>query len=569
MKKILVSVVLCLLLLFGMTVVVGAAEYVYYENDFSNLETLADFTQYCGEWSIVDGQLMLTGLGELDMTDHAFLIYTKDEGANNLTDYIVEYDMLNIQSQAGLLFRCDLTQANSRTENCFYGYMTFVSFAGTSPAIGRANGLGDWGGNMYVGEKLFTPGYNLHCKVTVEGTTITYVVTDPNTGGEYLNYSMENNEWAYGSFGFRAVVMNGSLMNLGLLGFDNLKVTAIGEVGDWLAAGKALKDYVPRVASAQVIPDVTPAVEVTVPEVVKVEASKLDTTKTEYVFYENDFSDPNTIADFTQYRGKWSIKDGRLYYSETTSGFKETTNFSFILYSGNHDANLLRNYTLDVDVYNTQTSTGVLTHADLAQATSDNDAAFYGFTGFISNNATLGATGYGTWEGKYGTNYSISEALLTPGSNYHLRMVHADGTFTFTITPIGSDEVIWSDTQIDGDWPTGTFGFRLRVALDEKVSVGNTSFDNLKVTVHGDEAVLLNAGYHPNAEVVGELAAPSVTLKMTLGKTDYTLNGATKTMDVAPIIRNDRTMLPVRYVAEALGAEIAWDGATSTATITK
>ena len=62
-------------------------------------------------------------------------------------------------------------------------------------------------------------------------------------------------------------------------------------------------------------------------------------------------------------------------------------------------------------------------------------------------------------------------------------------------------------------------------------------------------------------------AGPAVELKMTLGKTDYTVNGETKTMDVAPIIRNDRTMLPVRYVAEALGAEIAWDGATSTATL--
>ena len=63
-------------------------------------------------------------------------------------------------------------------------------------------------------------------------------------------------------------------------------------------------------------------------------------------------------------------------------------------------------------------------------------------------------------------------------------------------------------------------------------------------------------------------AAPAVELKMTLDKTDYTINGAKKTMDVAPIIRNSRTMLPVRYVAEALGATIAWDGATSTATLT-
>ncbi|MBQ9134034.1 MAG: family 43 glycosylhydrolase [Clostridia bacterium] len=63
-------------------------------------------------------------------------------------------------------------------------------------------------------------------------------------------------------------------------------------------------------------------------------------------------------------------------------------------------------------------------------------------------------------------------------------------------------------------------------------------------------------------------ASAGVELKMTLGKTAYTLNGEQKTMDVAPIIRNERTMLPVRYVAEALGATIGWDGATSTATLT-
>ena len=64
------------------------------------------------------------------------------------------------------------------------------------------------------------------------------------------------------------------------------------------------------------------------------------------------------------------------------------------------------------------------------------------------------------------------------------------------------------------------------------------------------------------------LSPVSVTLHMTLGKTDYTVNGTKKTMDVAPIIRNSRTMLPVRYVAEALGATIGWDGTTSTATLT-
>ena len=39
--------------------------------------------------------------------------------------------------------------------------------------------------------------------------------------------------------------------------------------------------------------------------------------------------------------------------------------------------------------------------------------------------------------------------------------------------------------------------------------------------------------------------------------------------DVAPIIRNDRTMLPARFVAEALGASVEWDEAAQKVTITK
>lgn len=44
--------------------------------------------------------------------------------------------------------------------------------------------------------------------------------------------------------------------------------------------------------------------------------------------------------------------------------------------------------------------------------------------------------------------------------------------------------------------------------------------------------------------------------------TDYT-------MDVTPVIRNNRTMLPLRYVAEALGADVEWDNSTRTARFTK
>jgi len=38
--------------------------------------------------------------------------------------------------------------------------------------------------------------------------------------------------------------------------------------------------------------------------------------------------------------------------------------------------------------------------------------------------------------------------------------------------------------------------------------------------------------------------------------------------DVRPIIRNDRTMLPLRFVAESLGCEVGWDPDTKIITIT-
>lgn len=56
-------------------------------------------------------------------------------------------------------------------------------------------------------------------------------------------------------------------------------------------------------------------------------------------------------------------------------------------------------------------------------------------------------------------------------------------------------------------------------------------------------------------------------VQMTIGSNVMTINGAAITMDVAPEITADRTMLPVRFVAQALGANITWDEATQTVTI--
>ena len=53
-------------------------------------------------------------------------------------------------------------------------------------------------------------------------------------------------------------------------------------------------------------------------------------------------------------------------------------------------------------------------------------------------------------------------------------------------------------------------------------------------------------------------------LQMTIGKAQITSNGVAKSIDVAPMLTNDRTFLPARYVAEGLGYQVDWDNATQT-----
>lgn len=58
------------------------------------------------------------------------------------------------------------------------------------------------------------------------------------------------------------------------------------------------------------------------------------------------------------------------------------------------------------------------------------------------------------------------------------------------------------------------------------------------------------------------------TVCVWIGKTNYTVDGVNKTMDVAPYYSDTgRTMIPMRFIIESLGCDIAWDGETYTATV--
>lgn len=63
------------------------------------------------------------------------------------------------------------------------------------------------------------------------------------------------------------------------------------------------------------------------------------------------------------------------------------------------------------------------------------------------------------------------------------------------------------------------------------------------------------------------LTRGETTIMLTADRPDALVNGHLITLDVPPTIRSDRMMVPVRFVAEQIGLDVAWDEATRTVVI--
>lgn len=91
-----------------------------------------------------------------------------------------------------------------------------------------------------------------------------------------------------------------------------------------------------------------------------------------------------------------------------------------------------------------------------------------------------------------------------------------------------------------------------------------------KIKILEENEPLINAVIHYNDEESKLLNSDADNeIAMMIGKKIMNVFGETRSNDVAPIVKNDRTMLPARFVAESLGARVAWDGVNHKVTITK
>lgn len=65
------------------------------------------------------------------------------------------------------------------------------------------------------------------------------------------------------------------------------------------------------------------------------------------------------------------------------------------------------------------------------------------------------------------------------------------------------------------------------------------------------------------------VSTDTTNIRLTLGDTAAFVNEETKTLDTPPFLRDDRTFVPVRFLAESLGAEVFWEDETRTAVFVK
>ena len=116
--------------------------------------------------------------------------------------------------------------------------------------------------------------------------------------------------------------------------------------------------------------------------------------------------------------------------------------------------------------------------------------------------------------------------------------VGTEGVGDVVVMSIGSNEIIVNDKK-------ATIDAEPIVQNDRTYVPFRALAEAFGATVAYDEAT---------QAVTAELNG--VTVVMTIGSATYTVNGAEKTMDVAPFINGSRTMVPVRFAAEAFGIKV-------------
>lgn len=176
--------------------------------------------------------------------------------------------------------------------------------------------------------------------------------------------------------------------------------------------------------------------------------------------------------------------------------------------------------------------------------------------------------------------YELDELIITDKDGDEIEWKDkGDGRYSF-VMPRGDVEIEASFKKIKEDVPAVgekdgtelilTIGSKIVLAdgeaiVNDAAPMIRESRTFLPIRIVAEE---LGADVAWNeAEQTVTIAKDDLEIMIYIGQPFATVNGEPVALDAPAFIENDRTYLPIRFVAENLGAEVIWDGAVQTVTI--
>ena len=120
----------------------------------------------------------------------------------------------------------------------------------------------------------------------------------------------------------------------------------------------------------------------------------------------------------------------------------------------------------------------------------------------------------------------------------------------------------WRTLQFALTDPTLAFPITLQRLYVVSLEGGQQGTRAPKGTLFFKDLRLKYAGAQPAAQATTDLS-----MELTVGQKQMLVNGSPQEMDVAPVIMDGRTLVPVRFISQAMDASMLWDSDTKNVTV--